>query len=121
VLYDPAWLSLLDLRERLKARGHEAAEVETAICLALRDMKFKLHIAIEKVTYAPTGGTLAPAQVHEITFKEGVKLRPTIPFDLNRVRVRKGPGHTGLGSIGFWRTPNVSRFRGRIRNASSRR
>jgi hypothetical protein len=82
VLYDPAWLSLLDARERLKARGHEAAEAETAICLALGDRKLKWRPTTGKVTYAPTGATLAPSQVRELAFREGVKLRLEWPFNL---------------------------------------
>ena len=81
-LYDPDWLSLLDARERLKARGAEADEAETALCLALRDRKLKVHITIEKVTYAPTGATLSPTYVRELEFKEGVKLQLAVPADL---------------------------------------
>jgi hypothetical protein len=81
-LYDPDWLSLLDARERLKARGAEAVEAETAICLVLRDGKLKVHITIEKVTYAPTRATLSPTYVRALEFKEGSKLRLPVPFDL---------------------------------------
>ena len=83
MLYESEWLSLLDMRERLKARGHEAAEAESAICLALPDMRLR-RWAIAKVTYAPTGGTLAPAQVRGIEFTEGIKLKLAIPYDLKR-------------------------------------
>jgi hypothetical protein len=48
-LYDPDWLSLLDARERLKAKGAEAVEAETAICFVLRDRKLKVRFIIEKV------------------------------------------------------------------------
>ena len=81
-LYDPDWLSLLDARERLKAKGAEAVEAETAICLVLRDGKLKVHITIEKVTYAPTRATLSAAYVRSLEFKEGIKLRLCVPFDL---------------------------------------
>jgi hypothetical protein len=82
VLYDPDWLSLLDARERLKARGAEAVEAETAICLALRDRKFRRHWILEKVTYAPTGATLSPTNVRALEFEEGNKLRLAVPADL---------------------------------------
>jgi hypothetical protein len=81
-LYDSDWLSLLDARERLKARGAEADEAETAICFALRDGKLKVHITIEKVTYAPTRGTLSPNHVRALEFREGIKLRLRVPFGL---------------------------------------
>ena len=80
--YDPDWLSLLDARERLKAKGAEAVEAETAICLVLRDGKLKVHITIEKVTYAPTRATLSATYVRSLEFKEGIKLRLCVPFDL---------------------------------------
>ena len=81
-LYDSDWLSLLDARERLKARGAEGDEAEMAICFALRDGKLKVHITIEKVTYAPTRGTLSPNHVRALEFREGIKLRLRVPFDL---------------------------------------
>ena len=81
-LYDSDWLSLLDARERLKARGAEADEAEMAICFALRDGKLKVHITIEKVTYAPTRGMLSPSHVRALEFEEGIKLRLRVPFDL---------------------------------------
>jgi hypothetical protein len=82
VLYDPGWLSLLDARERLRARGAARAEVETAICLATRDLKFKIHVTIERAIYAPTGATLSPTYIRALEFKEGIKLRLRVPFDL---------------------------------------
>jgi hypothetical protein len=78
VLYDPDWLSLLDARERLKAKGADASEVESAICNALRDRKLKVRVIPEKVIYGPTGATLDPAEVRALEFDEG-KFRPEIP------------------------------------------
>ena len=69
-LYDPDWLSLLDSRERLKAKGAEVDEAETAICFALRDGKLKAHITIEKVMYAPTRGTLSPTMSASLSLKK---------------------------------------------------
>jgi hypothetical protein len=82
VLYDPDWLSLLDARERLKARGAEAVETETAICLALRDRKLRLQWTLEKVTYAPNGATLSPTYVRALEFREGIKLKLAVPADI---------------------------------------
>ena len=82
MLYDPDWLSLLDARERLKARGAEATEAESAICLALRDRKLRPRWTLGKVTYAPTGATLSPTYIRELEFKEGNKLRLAVPADL---------------------------------------
>jgi hypothetical protein len=82
VLYDPDWLSLLDARERLKARGAEATEAESAICLALRDRKLRPRWTLGKVTYGPTGATLSPTYIRALEFKEGNKLRLSVPADL---------------------------------------
>jgi hypothetical protein len=82
VLYDPDWLSLLDARERLRARGAAQAEAETAICLALQDRKFRRHWILEKATYARTGATLTPTYVRALEFEEGNKLRLAVPADL---------------------------------------
>jgi hypothetical protein len=82
VLYDPDWLSLLDARERLRARGAAQAEVETAICLAARDLKFRIRVTIGGVIYAPTGATLDPTYIRALEFKEGHKLRLRVPSDL---------------------------------------
>ena len=83
-LYDPDWLSLLDARERLKAKGAVQVEAETAICLAVRDRKLKVRFVIEKVIYAPTGGTLETWRVRTLEFEEGMTLRVAVPFDLTR-------------------------------------
>ena len=82
MLYDPNWLSLLEARERLTARGAAQAEAGAAICLALRDRKVRLQWTLEKVTYARTGATLSPTYIRELEFKEGNKLRLAVPFDL---------------------------------------
>lgn len=87
MLYDPDWLSLLEARERLTARGAAQAEAETAICLALRDRKFRLQWTIEKVTYARTGATLDPTHVRALEFTEGSKLRLAIPANLKRADI----------------------------------
>jgi hypothetical protein len=83
-LYDPDWLSLLDARERLKAKGVVQVEAETAICLVVRDRKLKVRFVIEKVIYAPTGGTLETWRVRKLGFEEGMTLRVAVPFDLTR-------------------------------------
>jgi hypothetical protein len=82
VLYDPDWLSLLDLRERLRARGASQADAGAAVCLALRDRNFTQRYELDKVTYARTGATLDPLHVAALEFREGVKLRLSVPFNL---------------------------------------
>ena len=55
---------------------------KSAICLALRDRKLRPRWTLGKVTYAPTGGTLSTAYIRELEFKEGNKLRLSVPADL---------------------------------------
>ena len=102
MLYDPDWLSLLDARERLKAKGAEATEAEIAICNALRDKKLKVQVTPEKVIYRSTGATLAPDDVRQLEFDEG-KFKVEIPFDLTRKDINwKASRPKAPWSYGSW-------------------
>lgn len=82
MLYDPDWLTIAEAWLRLTERGEDQAEAEAAICLALAERKLRLAWTIERVIYAPTGGTLDLRHVQAMEFRDGNKLRLSVPSNL---------------------------------------